>query len=80
MLGVTQSKIQKGFTAITGPGSLVHTPIKAVRNVDACVVLVSSADGFAAGHLINSTTICCSCSAAGVVHWQVIEFGGAVIE
>lgn len=74
MLGLIQTKIQKGRT--TG-GTIT---IEEVSDINKCIVLV---DGNGSGYLSNTTTLNVSVLATygqSTVSWTVIELGGAVVE
>ena len=75
MLGLIQTKIQKGTTVATT--SLVVT-IDEVADIDKCLLIVNSRSGYASGTFTSTTSITVTSSVSGIIDWQIIEFGGAV--
>ena len=75
MLGLIQTKIQKGTTAATT--SLVVT-IDEVADINKCLLIVRGRSGYASGTFTSTTSITVTSSASGIIDWQIIEFGGAV--
>jgi len=75
MLGLVQTKIQKGTTVATT--SLAVT-IDEVADTDKCLLIVNSRGGYGSGTFTSTTQITVKSSASAIIDWQVIEFGGAV--
>ena len=75
MLGLIQTKIQKGTTAATT--SLAVT-IDEVADINKCLLIVSGRSGYASGTFTSKTSITVTSSVSGIIDWQIIEFGGAV--
>lgn len=75
MLGLIQTKIQKGTTVATT--SLAVT-IDEIADVDKCLLIVNSRGGYASAIFNSTTEIQVYSSASAIIDWQVIELGGAV--
>ena len=75
MLGLIQTKIQKGTTTATT--SLAVT-IDEVADINKCLLIVRGRSGYASGTFTSTTSITVTSSASGIIDWQIIEFGGAV--
>lgn len=75
MLGLIQTKIQKGTTVATT--SLAVT-IDEVADINRCLLIVRGRSGYASGRFTSTTSITVTSSVSGIIDWQIIEFGGAV--
>jgi len=75
MLGLMQTKIQRGTTA---PITSLAVTISEVADVNKCILIVNGRDGYASGIFTSTTSITVTSSVSGIVDWQVIEMGGAV--
>ena len=75
MLGLIQTKIQKGTTAATT--SLAVT-IDEVADINKCLLIARGRSGYASGTFTSTTSITVTSSVSGIIDWQIIEFGGAV--
>lgn len=76
MLGLLQTKIQKGTTVATT--SLAVT-ITEVSDINKCLLIVRGRSGYASGTFTSKTSITVTSSTSGIIDWQIIEFGGAVV-
>lgn len=76
MLGLVQTKIQKGTTVATT--SLAVT-ISEVADINKCLLIVRGRSGYASGTFTSKTSITVTSSVSGIIDWQIIEFGGAVV-